>query len=244
MLTGHITRWTEDNMEKNVCIVNFNTTELTRAAILSLWKNTPDAKVTVFDNSDRIPFPEMDNVRIIDNTKGQIIDFVKFLKQFPERQKTCNNFGSAKHSKTIDTLFDYFPDGFVLMDSDVLIKKDISCFFDESVAYSGLPYNHRSNRVLRLLPMLCFINVPMCKKYGIRYFDGRRSWKLNSNESRYMLYDTGASFIEDCRHYVLPYKEIDIREFLIHYKHGSYKYKLLNPFGEKEWLEQNKELYE
>ena len=242
MLTGHITRWTEDNMEKNVCIVNFNTTELTRAALLSLWKNTPDVKVTVFDNSDRIPFPEMDNVRIIDNTKGQIIDFNAFLEKFPFRSKS-NIFGSAKHTKTIDTLFDYFPDGFVLMDSDILIKKDISCFFDDSYGYAGTLYSNTENRqrmVLRLLPFLCWINVPMCKEYGIHYFDPNRTWKLDMRKrSVYDLYDTGASFVEDCRHFLLPYNHIDINEYMIHFRRGSW--------GERDcssWLEQNKELYE
>lgn len=39
-------------MERNVCTVNFNTPELTRAAILSLWKHTPGCQVEVFDDRD------------------------------------------------------------------------------------------------------------------------------------------------------------------------------------------------
>ena len=46
-------------MNKNVAIVHYNTPELTEAAIRSLWKNTPDAAVTVFDNSDRRRFRAM-----------------------------------------------------------------------------------------------------------------------------------------------------------------------------------------
>ena len=65
-------------MERNVCTVNFNTPELTRAAILSLWKHTPGCQVTVFDNSDRLPFGTMDGVRVIDNTRGRVVDFLDF----------------------------------------------------------------------------------------------------------------------------------------------------------------------
>ena len=59
-------------MKKNVAIVHFNTPELTRATILSLWKHTPDCHVTVFDNSDRRPFEPMEGVTLI----STIEDFI------------------------------------------------------------------------------------------------------------------------------------------------------------------------
>ena len=39
-----------------VCIVHYNTQRLTECAIRSLWRHTPDARVVIFDNSDRAPF--------------------------------------------------------------------------------------------------------------------------------------------------------------------------------------------
>lgn len=224
-------------MEKQVCIVNFNTPELTRAAIKSLWKNTPDAKVAVFDNSDKRPFGVMEGVFVIDNTKGQIIDFKKFLAAYPEKVENANDWGSAKHTYTIDKLFDYFPDGFVLMDSDVLVKKDISVFFDESVAWTGKIYIHKLKRhAPRLLPFLCWINVPMCIKHGIRYFDEDKNFKLNKNETRY---DTGGSFLYFCRDKELPSKEIDIDEYILHFGNGSWMKQSIF----QEWLDKHKELY-
>ena len=40
----------------DVLIIHYNTPELTAAAIRSLWKHTPGARVTVFDNSDKRAF--------------------------------------------------------------------------------------------------------------------------------------------------------------------------------------------
>jgi len=222
-------------MEKNVCIVNFNTPELTSAAILSLWKNTPDAKVTVFDNSDTRPFPAMDGVTIIDNTKGQIIDFDEFLSRFPDKKQTRNEWGSAKHTYTVDRLFDYFPEGFVLMDSDVLVRKDISCFFDKDYACCGeVGDDHKSSypRVPRLFPFVCWLNVPVLKENGIHYFDNARNWLLTSNRS-VSYYDTGASFIEDVIRAGLSIKEININEYIVHLGSGSWKDRSCVAFLEK-----------
>lgn len=227
-------------MEKRVCIVNYNTPELTTAAVRSLLRETPDCKVTVFDNSDSRPFVPVDGVEVIDNTEGQYIDFIKFLAKYPSKMHTVNNWGSAKHSCTVDYLFSLYPDGFVLMDSDVLVKKDISIFFDDTVLFSGKVREAmpgKNDRVPRLLPFLCWINVPMCLVNGIRYFDDRRSWKLyHTPPSRW--YDTGASFLEDCRKSGLPIKDIDINNFIIHLYGGSYKNK-----DWKVWLEENKNLW-
>ena len=71
--------------KKQVAIIHFNTPELTEAAILSLRKQTGMRyDVTVFDNSDRRPFtPKMEGVTVVDNTKGQVIDFEKELEKYP-----------------------------------------------------------------------------------------------------------------------------------------------------------------
>lgn len=227
-------------MEKRVCIVHYNTPELITAAISSLLRCTPDCKVTVFDNSDERPFPQMEGVDVIDNTNGRHIDFIKFLAKYPTKMPTQNNWGSAKHAKTIDYLFGLFPDGFVLMDSDVLIKKDISVFFDDSVVFVGKKRDamkDKNNRVPRLLPFLCWLNVPVCLEKCIRYFDDKRSWKLHRSLPNYW-YDTGASFLEDCLKSGLPVKYIDIDNYMVHFYGGSYKNK-----DWRLWLKEHKDLW-
>ena len=82
--------------QKQVAIVHFNTPELTEACILSIRKHGgKDYHITVFDNSDQRPFTmKMDGVTVLDNTKGQIVDFDSLLSQYPKKMKTCNAWGS------------------------------------------------------------------------------------------------------------------------------------------------------
>lgn len=223
-------------MKKNVAIVHFNTPELTRAAVLSLWKHTPDAVVTIFDNSDRRPFEPMGGVRVIDNTKGGIIDFAKELSKYPDKTETRNGWASAKHAMSVDALFDFFPKGFVLADSDVLFKRDISDLFDtESILSGSISTN---GKIPRLRPFLCWINVPICMEHRIRYFDGKRSWHL-CNDERASKYDTGASFLEDCRLSGEPFNIVVLRNYIEHLGAGSWQNQ-----DWRNWLEEHKSLYE
>ena len=230
-------------MEKNVCIVNYNTTELTIVAIKSLMRHTPDCKITVFDNSDKRPFCGMDGVRIIDNTDGSIIDFEPIIDSFPDKELTTNNWGSAKHTMTIQKLFEYFPDGFLLMDSDVIVLKDVLEFFDKDVAWSGntgVGLGLKQFRRKRVLPYICYINVRLCNNNGIRYFDPNRSWRLNTKDLSKCYYDTGASFFEDCSNKNLPYKLLDINDYILHFNGGSYKHDK----SYVQWLDKYRYLYD
>lgn len=184
----------------------------------------------------------MEGVSVIDNTKGQVIDFYEFLSHFPDKQQTSNDWGSAKHCYTIQRLWDYFPGGFVLADSDVLFKKDISELFNPEYAYIGTVYvnpKRETKKVPRLYPFLCWINVPMCKDAGISYFDAERNWMLNSSTNPYDWYDTGASFLEDCKASGLPGLEIKIDEYIVHLGSASYASKI----NHEQWLKKYKYLY-
>lgn len=236
---------------RNVVIVNFNTQRLTECAILSLQKHTPGCRVIVFDNSDRETFviPEanatgalaFENVEVIDNTNGQIIDFEKVLAEYPDKYPCPeNNYGSAKHCLTVDKCFELFPEGFVLMDSDVLVRKDITPFFDDSCAWVGNVDLHRNRWNIplpRVLPYLCYFNVKMLSENGVRYFNGEKMWFLSRGRPN-MLYDTGCWFYEDCDVKNLPANYINISDYILHLHHGSW-----NSNEGAEWLEVNKELW-
>ena len=239
---------------KIVCIVHYNTPKLTECAIRSLDKHTQGCYVVVFDNSDRKPFAydgigqlhPSTIVRTIDNTQGQIINFDEWLNYFPNREWSRNNYGSAKHCISVQYLIDFIHAGyslpFVLMDSDVLIRKDIAPLFDDSVAWVGhIGCNTRKRfgfEVLKVDPFLCFINTPMIQQHGIRYFNPQRMWNLVSTPP-YNRYDTGAWFYEDCMNHRLPYREIDTKEYILHLRHGSWRDK-----DASAWLEENKELWQ
>ena len=242
--------------EKVVAIVNYNTPELTEAAILSLRKHGGESyKVVVFDNSDERPFKKrMKNVRRIDNTKGQVIDFEKELARFPDRNSDIGVWGkcvhgSTKHMMSIQKLWELIPGGFLLMDSDILLKQsvDFMFMFDQCCCghiqpsfKSGNPFG-----IERMVPMLCWINVPMCINGGARYFDPTRTWGLlpGGKKNRNNWYDTGASFLEDIRtkkpacHGI----RIDIRPLIEHLQSGSWKHS--DRKVQDEWLAKHADLW-
>lgn len=239
--------------QKTVAIIHYNTPELTMAAIGSLLKNGGGPfRVVVFDNSDQRPFEGATNVQVFDNTKGQIIDFDAELEKYPERDlsigcaKGCE-FGSVKHMMTVQKLWELLPQGFVLMESDVLIKKNIDEFFNEGYSVYGYCQKDQPSNpfhIGRMLPMLCWMNVPMLTREGAKYFDPTRTYGLlpGGRQNRNNWYDTGAVLLEDIltkRPRLKGYHR-DIREFVEHYGSGSWKANDLNQ--QMAWLEQHKNL--
>ena len=221
-------------------IVHYNTPELTAAAIRSLEKHTPGCKVVVFDNSDQQPFEVGDccgtaNITVIDNTKSQVIDFEALLAQYPDKEQTDvrkSNFGSTKHAASVDKLMEILPDGFVLMDSDVLITKNIRPLIDRTVAAVGT--EQIKDGIPLLQPFLCWLNVPILREHGISYFDGQHMWALTPGNR----WDTGAWLLHQIRKLRLPWKAVNIWEYVIHLGHGSWRDR-----EAKVWLEKNKELW-
>ena len=240
-------------MRKTVAIIHYNTPELTMAAIGSLLKNGGGPfRIVVFDNSDVRPFPVATNVTIIDNTKGQIIDFDKELEKYPHRDRTIGcakgcEFGSAKHMMTVQKLWELLPYGFVLMESDILIKRNIDEFFNKDYSVYGYCQNSQPNNpfgIGRMLPMLCWMNVPMLTREGARYFDPIRTYGLlpGGHANRNNWYDTGAVLLEDIlrmRPRLKGYHR-DIREFVEHYGSGSWQNNELQ--HQLAWLEAHKNL--
>ena len=70
-------------------------------------------------------------------------------------------------------MWDYCPDGFLLMDSDVVLKQNVDFMFMENQCCCGHiqygKYTNNKYNIDRLVPILCWINVPMCKDCGIQY---------------------------------------------------------------------------
>ena len=129
---------------------------------------------------------------------------------------------------SIQKLWDYCPDGFLLMDGDVLLKQSVDFMFMENQCcvghiQFGINTNNKYN-IDRLVPILCYINVPMCRDCGIEYFDPKRSFMIQGN-SKGSWYDTGASFLEDVRSHKngAHGKRIDIRPLMEHMKAGSWR---------------------
>lgn len=241
---------------KNVLIVNFNTQKLTDGCIRSLNKHTPGCNIFVFDNSDKEPFVNtFDNVTVFDNTKGQIIDFEKWLASYPTSSKSyeaTKTRGSAKHCYTIEKCLSLIPDGFVLLDSDVLVKKDISDLWDDRYIYCADVITQTATTIKRVLPYVCYINSKMCLENGVHYFDENHMHGLHKT-AKGDRYDTGAGFYLQAEKF--PHREFKHEDYVIHYKGGSWfdtykKYELHKRNGKRyfltdeEWLNRFKCLYE
>lgn len=239
-------------MKKQVAIIHYNTPELTEAAILSLRKHGGrDYQVFVFDNSDERPFKRrMKGVKVFNNRKGQILNFEKELAKYPDKDESIGcakgcRFGSDKHMMSVQKLWELLPDGFILMDSDVLIRQSVDFMFMEDmcacghISYSAGPFN-----IERYSPVLLWINVPKCVAGGARFFDPDRSWALHKGSRDPRNYwDTGAAFINDIRR-LKPQchgKAIDIRPLVVHFGSGSWKRNDI--VVQAKWLEEYQDLW-
>ena len=226
-----------------IVTVHYNTPALVDVLIRSIRKYT-DCKVWVFDNSDEEPFTkQMENVEVIDNTKGQVFDFPKFLEQFPDRKPGLfSAFGSAMHTLSVDRCFDLLPEGFILMDSDILVKKDFTWIWDESQAWVGEIKNDGPKGVYvdRLLPFLCYINVPLCKEHGVRYFNGEYMWNLTQKKPN-SFYDTGAWFLKDTLDKELHHRDFIVSDYIEHFSHGSHEWLNIDLI---DWIIENKALWQ
>ena len=251
--------------QKTVAIIHFNTPELTESGIKSLRKHGgEDYRVIVFDNSATLTLPDgkviharpfrvqMPGVEVIDNTRGQVIDFDNFLAEYPDRNPSVGIYkssvwGSAKHIVTVQKLWELLPDGFVLMESDILLKKPIDEFFREEYSFVGFVQKHQKGNpfdVPRIMPMLCWMNVPMLTREGARYFDPDRCWGLKADRNdRGNWMDTGACLLDEVltKRPRLKGLHVDIRLFLEHYGGGSWKQDNLN--AQMTWINNRRQLW-
>jgi hypothetical protein len=242
--------------EKVVAIVHYNTPELTEAAILSLRKHGGEAyKVVVFDNSDKRPFKKkMKGVRVIDNTKGQVIDFDAELAKFPDREDSIGVWGkcvhgSTKHQLSVQKLWELLPGGFLLMDPDILLKQSVDFMFQfDQCAVGHVQESFKSGNpmgIARLVPILCYINVPACVNGGARYFDPERTWGLlpGGRQNRNNWYDTGAVLLEDIHSHRNGLRgiRIDIRPLMEHLQSGSWRN--TDRKLQEAWLKKHEELW-
>lgn len=219
-----------------VAIVHYNTPKLTYYCIRSLLKHTKVRRIVILDNSDTLPFMSKNKewvaatplVKVIDNTHGQIIDFGKWIETFPDREPSpCNNYGSAKHCYSVQWLYDYINSPFLLMDSDVLIHRDITPFLRHpDCAWVGEVGENVRERfgynIMRVLPFFCYINVPLLKQHGISYFNGEYMWNLTHKSPNHR-YDTGAWLYRAVSEAGIPTYELPLSNYILHLGHASWR---------------------
>lgn len=242
-------------IQKNVVIIHYNTPELTEACILSLRKHGGNGyKVHILDNSDSRPFKKrMKGVKVWNNRDGQIIDLKKELEKYPQKNekigcaKGCY-YGSDVHMMSVQKMFELVPDGFVLLDSDILIRRNIDYLYDDRYCTVGYITNCKGYYVRpRLMPMLLYINVPKCVAGGARFFDPNRSWALHPYYSQKNWWDTGATILDDvkrlkpqCKGYAITREQF--ASTIVHFGSGSWAKNDINT--QIEWLNQHMDLWQ
>lgn len=238
------------NKQVKICIVHYNTPKLTECLVKSINKFTPNSKIYIFDNSDKFPFNEkFDNVEIIDNTKGQIINFDKWLEKYPRKTLSpgkLNKWGSAKHCYSVEKCMEIIGDDFILLDSDVLLKKDISNLYDNNFVCVGEIITQPKSTIKRIVPYITYINVNACKEKGFHYFDETHMHGLRVSTSGDM-YDTGSGFYLQIKNEKI--KEIKCFDYIEHFKGGSWNVEHDKKFGNmnidyKQWLSNNEGLWD
>lgn len=240
----------DPNQHINILIVHYNTPYLTECLIKSINKFVGyNCTIYIFDNSDKEPFTyRQSNIKIFDNTKGQIIDFEEEFKKYPNNTNVAlpdkGRKISARHCLSVDKCFDLINDNFILLDSDILLTNNIITMVDNNLIFKGQIEKNISN-VERLIPYCCFINVNMAKQLKIRYFDKSMMHGISKGPGN--SYDTGAAFLRHTKKY--KYELIDLNNYIIHYKGASWdpnyvnniKYhKNLTP---DQWLEKYKKYW-
>ena len=206
-------------------IVHFNTPELTTCLCGSIRKYHENAKIIIFDNSTVRPFTMEIIDAYYDNTRSQLINFERELAKYQNRNiaeqlRTGCNFGSAKHSMTIDWLCKNLNENFILCDSDILLRKSID-FIDENYICVSDTIKIRSD-IIRISPMLAYINVQKMKLNNVSFFDGNRMHGLCKQTKKYLYYDTGTSFYEDISKLNL-FKYVNTNDYFVHYGNGSWR---------------------
>lgn len=226
--------------------VNYNTSKLINILIQSIHKYVKSFKydIWVFDNSDKEKlelFEEWPDVHVIDNTKGQVVNYDEELPKYCDMNllEKCNRFMSVRHTLAIEHGLndDRISDNFILCDSDVLITNDVS-FIDDTklcIGSSAVTMAYKNEKE-RLLPFLCYINKKLMKEENIKFFDPERFIYCKKCKSGYR-YDTGASFLEDIKRNERRkslIKFIDITNYCIHFGSASCGPRYLNRINIKQ----------
>ena len=236
-------------MKKNFLIIHYNTPLLTECLVKSINKFVDNAIIYILDNSTSSPFKShFSNVILMDNTKGQLIDFDKWLSMYPNRKLSKEGtkcFGSAKHCYSVEKCMDFIGEPFILLDSDVLLKKDVSELFDDNMMYVGDIDPGAVHRIKRVYPFICYINTPICKENNVHFFNenymhGLMKTDSNSESNKY---DTGAYFYLAAEEY--EHRRINYMEYVVHYGHGSWnKLGVRKNIPKEEWLSVNRKYWD
>jgi hypothetical protein len=190
----------------NYFIVNYNTSLLVNALINNIFYIDKNANIVIFDNSDKEKFKTNYTVTVLDNTENKILDLKTEWHKITKLPYDSN--GSWKHAMSVEWFFENTENPFILLDSDVIIKKEFSHLIQSNILFAG---DVSCNRVL---PMFLYINVPLCKEKQKKFFDGISICPFKE-------VDTGYYFYNICKND--KYLSFNMFDYIYHLGGASYK---------------------
>jgi len=124
-------------------------------------------------------------------------------------------------------------DYILLVDSDVLLSKDVKKPFDKfkesGAALMGNVSGDRGGKSLhpRVDPWFCFMNLKQLKEHNIKFFDPIRT-KRSRTESR--IYDVGSTMFEDVMNAGLTVANVNLEgKYFTHYEGMSWRIQKYDP---------------
>lgn len=236
---GVIESKNKHNKKVDIYITNFNTTDLVNLLIRSIIKNVRSLRyrIMVVDNSTLEKFSldksidlEGHSVKVLDNTGKKLFDTDMLIKRY-SRVESNNNYASLRHAIAIQWILDTAENDVILLDSDVVIKRDIDFIGDKYFTVADVGCN--AVNIRRFLPFIQYFDIKKIREYRLRYLDiDRMHGGRNAENSK--KYDTGASFYEDVIRKKIPYKVINHNVYIDHLKGGSWMGKDKEEFIKKE----------
>lgn len=206
-------------------IVHYNTPELLTCCISSILKQYENTQIMIFENSNKYKFENIfgNNVKIIDNSNNQLINFdieIENLiknnnldkKLTLDAEKQVSNFGTFKHSLSVQYLLDTINEDFILLDSDVLLKKRLDIDASSSIIISD--YNEN-----RIIPFIIKFNIKVVKQHKILFCDNKHILPVKPLPE----YDTGGYFLSQIKDKNLNITKINYEDYIVHYGNGSWK---------------------
>lgn len=230
---------------------NYNTSAITNACVKSILKNSGlDCEIWILDNSDKEKFildndvADRKRVKILDNTRGNIIDFDAIVKKYGGKldDSTSSGYANLRHSYGIQYLIDLCQTKyFLLFDNDTILKRSIDFIDDKHITIAGFQNAYTVKDIIRrrgrFLPFIQLFNKDMLRNYKLRFFDSKKI--INGKDKNAREYDTGAAFTELVFDNGLPVKILDVPEYVEHLGGGSWA----KVHGEKEFLKKNRQFY-
>lgn len=208
-------------------IVHFNTPELTTCLISSIKKWDKEANIYIFENSNKRPLIDIfGDLTIFDNTKEQLINFNSLINEAHNYLSPIswnahlatikiNNFGSMKHAASIQWLIEHIKDNFLLLDSDVLLKKSPLDLNTDKIC-SGSIDKFKDGKI-RIAPYICFLNYNKLIENNILFFN-IKTFDANSYDT-----DTGGTFLKDIKNKNILFNEFIWQDYCVHFGNGSWR---------------------